>query len=127
MSTIVMPMPPPSIEGRSIPRDACWWRLLLQPNEDGRVWIARLPEPTRVECEFFDGFDAIIDGGYDRPVAQARISGGPHAPHQLDILHTEQPTPSPEWRRITVPGNHIHPDDEPECTPSRREWQEPIT
>jgi hypothetical protein len=145
MSKIVSPYPTLQRDPIVDPQ-ALWWRLKLQPNRDGNLVVMQMDptadvfgggnrEPQWVSWEIFDGYDTLIDAGLDKPtVAEIRLidnRGSADVYHNhtfisrlemwLDALHTEPPTPSDRWRALTSPGDFIHPDDAPHCTPSRSE------
>lgn len=119
MSRVVSPHPPPLTNiNNPTPIDARWWRLHLTPNAEGQYMFCRTDATdatpaTWMEWEFFDGHDTILDAGMDQTnVYQAVLTSKPLCVGAiLDLLCVEQPTPSPEWRPITKPGNHRHPEE----------------
>ncbi|MCV7174758.1 hypothetical protein [Mycolicibacterium sphagni] len=114
MSKIVGAYPPTLVGDSWDPPDgATWWRFRLQPNEDGHVYVQEVDaEQTWMSWEFFDGESTVIDCGLDRPAALVRLGGFDHGNHgHLDILHAGPPTPSPQWRPLTGPGELRHPED----------------
>ncbi|MBB3752461.1 hypothetical protein FHT44_004973 [Mycolicibacterium sp. BK634] len=50
-------------DDRPVPKDACWWSLLLEPNEDGYFYVEQLHVPDNWDgrrpwsysIEYFDG------------------------------------------------------------------------
>lgn len=114
MSKIVSPYPPLLDQDGQItpPAGASWWRFRLQENEDHNIMMVETDArdgvtATWVSWEFFDGENAVIDTGFDRPT-KARVNGDRR---YIDVLYEGRPTPSPHWWQITVPGDWMHPDD----------------
>lgn len=120
MSKVVSPHPP--YEGDITPApNACWWRLRLPMNDDQLWSIARMePDQGWASFEFFDGHDTVIDTGFDKPTKARMRYDGPFGAPLLDVLSDGPPTPSPEWRQLTKPGEFIHPEDAPERTGEQR-------
>lgn len=115
MSKIVSPVP-----SRQLPMDpdptACWWRFRTVPNADGYHYVVRTDatdktDATWVSWEFFDGYDVVIDTGYDRPT-RVRLTSheSPSYAMFFDVLHVGAPTPSPRWQQLTRPGEFTHPN-----------------
>lgn len=96
------------------PATAAWWRLHTPPNEDGNILLMETDAtdekrtPTWCSWEFFDGYDVIIDTGFDRPT-KVRLAQGFRT--YIDVLSDGPPTPSPLWQRLTRPGDFTHPSD----------------
>ncbi|MGV0042046.1 hypothetical protein [Mycobacterium colombiense] len=66
-----------------------------------------------VSWEFYDGYETIIDVGFDR-ITRARIGSRKETsprPYFLDILHVGPPTPSPRWAQLTQIDDYVHPHD----------------
>jgi hypothetical protein len=137
-------------DARTVPWEACWWRLRLRRNVDGNVAITQvyIPEGRTLEdfepwaghTDYFDGrndwswpykaqtsFDEPkFDGPWidcDRTIA---IRPGSY---YLDVLDTVPPDVSDtsRWTQLTRPGIHIHPgrrvDDYSYPWPrARRDW-----
>ncbi|MBX9661647.1 MAG: hypothetical protein K2X00_24070 [Nitrospiraceae bacterium] len=119
MSRIITPNPPPlnSEIRRSAKPDHSWWRLRLLPNEEGNLAIMQALPPgsdfdnaKALSYEFFDGYDDIIDAGFDKPIGAVRITYHERIGDWIDILSINPPSQSPLWQQITLPGEP-HPDD----------------
>jgi hypothetical protein len=98
---------------------ACWWRLRLVPNEHGHLMYVEtdakdgdMTTATWCSWEFYDGESTILDAGMDSiKVDGVRIVWRHHDIEFIDILCAGQPTPSPRWRQLTLPGDFEHPED----------------
>ena len=123
MSTIVSPWPP-RIDETPPPEGQVWWRLRLYPNEDGYTTLMRFGPPgfddnwSWMTIEFFDGCDAIIDAGLDRPTrTHIKTLWGDDRTF-LYVLGTTAPTPCSRWEVAT---QYRWPDGmDPEVEQGRR-------
>lgn len=117
MSKIVSPIPPLEKDDLIVPAEASWWRLQLPTNDDKILYYQRtdgsLPDATWAEVEFFDGETTILDAGLDTPNVWGIVLQNfpPSSRTWLELLCVGPPTPNPDWKPLTEPGNHIHPDD----------------
>jgi hypothetical protein len=115
VSKIISPYP--AYEGEvKLAANASWWRFRLIPNGDGNIMILQtdargkdMTTATWCSWEFFDGENAVIDTGFDRPTKVRMTQRGVGG--YIDVLHKGPPSPSPRWKQLTSPGNWIHPDD----------------
>ncbi len=121
MSKIVSPIEPMDWRGMTFPTEAHWWRLRLSPNADGHLYVmTALPRDapedqwTAIEIEFFDGFNTIIDCGFEKPTRACLMSDddGYSFAEWVDVLSVDKPTPCDRWRPLTTIGNHKHPADD---------------
>lgn len=131
MSKVVSPYPVKTLSRDwEPPYGSCWWRFPLVANEDGIQYTTRVEAPcgeslddtfsnaAMVSWEFYDGFNNIIDVGFDR-ITRARIGSVENSPsyipvgpqYFLDILHVGPPTPTPRWRQLTDVDDYRHPHD----------------
>lgn len=114
MSKIVSPYPSPlNEEVISAKPGHSWWRYRLRRmNDDGHLMIMKTNEaaPTWVSVEFFDGFDTVIDAGFDKPIGAVRFCYEYRYGDWIDILSEKRPSPSPDWQQLGLPGDR-HPDD----------------
>lgn len=109
MSRVVSPYPPYEGEINPAP-DAQWWRMRLPENEDHNYAVTRYePDQGWMSLEFFDGFDTVIDTGFDKPTKTWFHADSNR--RQLDVLHAGPPTPSERWEPLTLPGVFEHPED----------------
>lgn len=137
MSKVISPYPIQTLSRDwKPPKGSRWWRFKLVAQEDGIQYTMRVEAPrgeslddkfsnaVMVSWEFYDGFNTIIDVGFDR-ITRARI-GSVEEPqlldrmfrnvqirpqYFLDILHVGPPTPSPGWIPLTEVDDYWHPHD----------------
>lgn len=110
MSKVVSPYPPytGSIDP---PPNAQWWRIARLPENENHHYALESYDSDQgwLSLEFFDGYDTIIDTGFDKPT-KVRFHSD-NGVGLLDVLHVGPPTPSELWKPLTKPGIFQHPDD----------------
>lgn len=109
MSKIVSPYPPIfDIDLIVTEPGTGWWELRLYPNENGDCYTTKtdakdndITTATWYEFEFFDGYNTIIDTGFDKPT-RAYIDSGRRNPDQtwIAVLSVDPPTPAPGWKKV---------------------------
>lgn len=116
MTRIVYPFPEPKYRKDFLP-DARWWRLpLTSMNEQGHLYyITRdggddFEDTTYIEVSWDDGYNVVLDGGFDHPNVAAMCFSFRSPIEYIDLLMVNRPTPSGSWRCLTGPGDHEHPE-----------------
>lgn len=125
MSKIVSPYPPHQIGADYRPHpEARWWRLKLEKNHDGNLYTVTIGDnpdaPTWIEWEFFDGENAVIDTGFDKPspVVLTDFNFGA----RIDVLYVGAPTPNPGWQELQMPGTWPHPEIRADSSYFKSNW-----
>lgn len=117
MTKFVCPLPAPDLDADTAPppADAAWWRLPFTENADGFLYevvtdgAADRDDSTFISWEFFNDDDTVVEVGPEL-TTQARIVERGSRGH-VDFLIVAPLSPSPSWRRLTDPGDHVHPED----------------
>lgn len=116
MTKFVCPLPAPEVDPFTpVPADAAWWRLPFAANADGFLYEVVTDgdgdpdDSTFISWEFFNDDDTVVEVGPEL-TTQARIVERNHTGH-VDLLIVEPLSPAPSWRRLTDPGDHVHPED----------------
>ncbi len=107
MSKVVSPYPPYHGPAHATAKSR-WWRMPLPVNEKGQRAIAVYePDKGWMSVEFFDGFNVIIDTGFDQPTSVIFDVDHRH----LDVLSEDRPTPCWRWNPLTGVGVTTHPSE----------------